>query len=449
MFHQERPIRGFDSYEPPDYNRMLDCIHCGLCLPYCPTYRLLGSENDSPRGRIYLMRAVADGKIPMTENFVKHMYLCLDCRACETACPSGVQYGSLIEATRGQIERGISRPWYIRALRYLVFRILLPNPKWLALVADLALFYQKTGLQKWIHRLEILDYLPDTLGNMEQMLPDLPPKGLRYDVKALTPAQGEEKHRVGFVSGCVMNLWFTPANLATINVLARNGCTVWTPPAQRCCGALHAHAGEREWAKILARRNIDVFAEQEVEAIIVNSAGCGAFLKEYGHLLQHDRTYREKAEEFSHKVKDISEFLVTIPLQKPQGEIRARVAYDDPCHLLHGQKIRQQPRDLLQAIPGLELVNFKEADWCCGSAGIYNVIEPEVSLELLERKMKHIQAACPDIIATGNPGCLLQLGRGARKAGLPVEVVHPIELLERSYQLAEAGVGAREASSRD
>jgi glycolate oxidase iron-sulfur subunit len=437
MFSQEKPIRGFDSYEAPEYDRLLDCVHCGLCLPFCPTYRVLGSENDSPRGRIYLMRAVADGKLPMTENFVKHMYLCLDCRACETACPSGVQYGSLIEAARGQIERGIPRPRYIRALRRFVFETLLPNPKWLSLVADLALFYQKTGLQKLVHRLGILDYLPDICNQMEQMLPELPPKVLRYDVKQVIPAHEEEQRRVGFVSGCVMNLWFTLANIATVNVLARNGCTVITPAAQRCCGALHAHAGEREGAKRLARHNIDVFAEHDVEAIIVNSAGCGAFLKEYGHLLKNDRHYHTKAEAFSHKVKDISEFLATIPFHKPQGEIRARVAYDDPCHLLHGQKIRQQPRDLLRTIPGLELVHFKEADWCCGSAGIYNVTHPAVSLELLERKMKHLQAASPDIIATGNPGCLLQLGRGVQRTGMPVEVVHPIELVERSYQLAE------------
>ncbi|RMF85782.1 MAG: 4Fe-4S dicluster domain-containing protein [Nitrospinota bacterium] len=438
MLQQEIPLRGFDTYEAPEYEKLQECIHCGLCLPYCPTYRILGMENDSPRGRLYLMRAVADGKIPMTKNFVRHMYLCLDCRACETACPSGVKFGELMETTRGQIERVLPRPWYVRLFRRLAFGTILSNPKWLALVADFTLLYQKSGLQKFIRRLGILDYLPDSLNVMEQMLPEsLPPKALRYELKEVTPARGETQRRVGFLSGCVMQLWFTPTNLATVNVLARNGCEVVTPAAQRCCGALHAHSGEREMAKALARHNIDVFTAADVEAIIVNAAGCGAFLKEYAHLLKHDREYRDKAEAFSQKVKDISEFLTAIPLQKPQGEIRARVAYDDPCHLLHGQKIGQQPRDLLRMIPGIELVNVKEADWCCGSAGIYNIIQPAVSLELLERKIKHLQAVNPDIIASGNPGCLLQIGRGVKQSGMSAEVVHPIDLLERSYRLAE------------
>jgi glycolate oxidase iron-sulfur subunit len=250
------------------------------------------------------------------------------------------------------------------------------------------------------------------------------------------PPRGEKKYRVGFFSGCVMQLFFTPANLATVRVLTANGCEVITPWNQKCCAALHAHSGERELAKKLARENIDAFAQADVDTVISNSAGCGAMLKEYHLLLADDPDYHDKAEVFSHRVKDISEFLVSIPLNRSLGEIRATVAYDDPCHLVHGQGIYKEPRHLLQMIPGIELKEFPEADWCCGSAGIYNLTQPELSMKFLERKMKHSASVDPDIIATGNPGCLLQLQYGVRRFGLRAKVLHPIELLDQAYMLA-------------
>jgi len=423
---------GFDDIDPPSYDRILGCIHCGLCLPKCPTYSVLGVEADSPRGRVYLIKSVADGVLPINEKFVEHMYMCLDCRACETACPSGVHFGEIMEAARGQIERNWKRSFLERFLRDAVFKGLFPYPKRLKLFAALLRFYQQSGLQSWVRRSGLLRVLPGNLEQMEQMLPPLPAPG--KDLEEVTPAKGEKRYRVGFISGCVMNFMFPSINRATVKVLTENGCEVVTPRYQTCCGALNLHSGVREVAKQMARKNIDVFERAQVDYILINAAGCGSTLKEYGILLERDPTYAEKAKAFSRKMRDISEFLVEISFKKPTREIRKRVAYDDPCHLIHGQKISQPPRMLLQSIPGLELVEIKESDWCCGSAGIYNITHPEMSMKLLERKMANILATGAEVIATGNPGCILQIRLGVQKYGMPAEVLHPVELLAQAYE---------------
>jgi len=418
-----------------DYDKLLDCIHCGFCLPTCPTYAVLGLEMDSPRGRVHLMRAVADGKIEVTENFRTHIDQCLGCRACETACPSGVRYGELVEHARWWIERHRPRSRTQRFLRRVAFRGLLPSPRRLALVFWPLWLYQQSGLQGWVRRGGFLRVLPGRLDQAEGFLPRLPnPRLRRHWTQGLIPAEGQRRSRVGLLRGCIADFMFADVNLATVRVLAKNGCEVVIPKAQTCCGALQAHNGDRETAIELARKNIDAFEGAEVDAIIVNAAGCGATMKEYGELLRHDPAYREKAKAFSRQVKDVTEFLAEIPLRNPLKEVRGKVAYHDACHLAHGQGIRVQPRKLLQAIPGVTLVPLKESDWCCGSAGIYNITQPELSMQLLERKMAHLAETGADIVAAANPGCLIQIRKGVETWKLNVEVVHPIELLDRAYR---------------
>ncbi|MBM3264657.1 MAG: 4Fe-4S dicluster domain-containing protein [candidate division Zixibacteria bacterium] len=417
----------------PHYDRFLDCIHCGLCLPSCPTYAELGVEMDSPRGRIYLMRAYADGRIGLTDNFVRHIYQCLDCRACETACPSGVHYGSIVERARAEIEKKRPQTLGERILRNLVFQKLLPASGRLSLAFLPLRLYQGLGVQRLVRAAGLTRLLPQRLRDMESMLPRLPSRSLKNRLKPVLPAKGEKKYRVGLVSGCVMNEMFTHINVATANVLTRNGCEVVIPEKQTCCGALQVHSGERATAEELARKNIETFEQAAVDTVIINAAGCGAQLKEYGELLEDDPQFRDRAAAFSAKVRDISEFLAEIPLDETLGRIDARVAYHDACHLAHGQKVRSQPRALLRKIPGIQLVELEESDWCCGSAGIYNVTHPEMAGRLLDRKVGHIRKADPDIVATGNPGCILQIQNGVGKERRAVEVLHPVELLDRAY----------------
>jgi glycolate oxidase iron-sulfur subunit len=409
------------------------CIKCGFCLPKCPTYRETGIESASPRGRIHLMKLVAKGRLQPEEIYAQ-LDLCLGCRACETACPAGVKFGRLLEAGREQTLQSSQLSWWQRLGPAIFFTALLPHLKRLDLLVDLLWLYQASGLPWLVHRSRLLSLLGRDLSGLASLLPDLPPPRVRQALREHAPADAPEQRRVGFLSGCVMRSVFARTNASTIRVLTRNGCGVITPRQQGCCGALHAHHGDLASARALARRNIDVFGALGVEAVIVNSAGCGAMLKEYGHLLAADPDYATPAAAFSRQVRDISEFLAGLPLDTAMGELPLRVAYDDPCHLLHGQGIDHEPRQLLQQIPGLTLVPFSEADWCCGSAGVYNLTQPEMSRRLLDRKMHHIAAVSPDIIATGNPGCLLQLRWGAQRAGLRAEVVHPVVLLDRAYR---------------
>ena len=421
-----------------EYDKFLDCVHCGLCLPACPTYSELGVEMDSPRGRIHLMRAYADGRIDLTDHFETHMSGCLDCRACETACPAGVHYGSLVEAARAEIVEQRPRPFLSRLFRNLVFEKLLPSRFRLSVVFLPLRWYQALGLQKLARMLGLTKVLPSRLRDMEAMMPPMPGRSMKGELRPFTPASGTAAYRVGLITGCVMNEMFTHVNTATARVLNENGCDVVIPETQTCCGALQVHGGERTVAESLARRNIDAFEEAAVDTVIINAAGCGAQLKEYGDLLAGDPDYRDRARAFSDKVKDVHEFLAGIPVKEEMGTVSARVAYHDACHLAHGQRVREAPRGLLSLIPGLELVELEESDWCCGSAGIYNLTHPDMAERLLARKMDHVRQADPDVVATGNPGCILQIQHGIRRDGRDIEVVHPVELLDRAYRLKRA-----------
>jgi glycolate oxidase iron-sulfur subunit len=426
------------TVDAPDYRKLMECVHCGLCLPTCPTYAELGVEMDSPRGRLYLMRAVVEGKLSLCDAYQQHISLCLGCRACETACPSGVQFGQLLEGARAQIEQAHAPhyPALARWLRMLVFGGVLPRPLVLRTLGHLLLLYQASGLRALAQYPSIARWLPQRLTQLDQLLPQLPKRAAGARLRQLTPARGERRGRVGFLSGCVMPIFFAQVNAATVQLMAANGFDVITPPEQRCCGALHAHAGERQRARRLARQNLEAFAQARVDWVVVNAAGCGAMLKEYHELLHDDVLLSGASKQFSDRVLDVSQFFERFPFRGPLGELKLRVAYDDACHLLHGQRVREEPRRLLRSIPGLALLEVPESDWCCGSAGIYNLVHPELSHRILERKMKHLTAVNPDVIATGNPGCLIQLGIGAKQHGLAAAVVHPIELLYRAYLAA-------------
>jgi glycolate oxidase iron-sulfur subunit len=413
------------------------CIKCGFCLPKCPTYRETGLESASPRGRIHLMKLAAKGRLQPAD-IDAQLDFCLGCRACETACPAGVKFGRLLEAGREQTRRAKQLTRWQRRQQRLLYSELLLHPKRLDLLVDLLWLYQASGLRWLVQKSHLLRLFSAAWSDAESLLPELPPPRIRQRLREQTPALGTEQRRVGFLAGCVMRLVFTRTNAATVRVLTKNGCRVIMPRGVGCCGALHAHHGDLATARRMAQHNMKAFEGYDLEAVIANSAGCGAMLKEYGQLLEHDGLYAQQAATFSGKVKDISEFLAGLTLNRRMAQLPLRVAYDDPCHLLHGQGISHEPRQLLQQIPGVTLVPFKEADWCCGSAGTYNLTQPEMSRRLLERKMQHIAAVDPDVIATGNPGCLLQLGCGVKRAGLRAEVLHPIELLDRAYQLGAA-----------
>jgi glycolate oxidase iron-sulfur subunit len=409
------------------------CVHCGLCLAYCPTFSLLGTEMDSPRGRIFLIKSLAEGRIALTDNTVRHLDLCLGCRACETVCPSGVPYGELIEAARAEVERqrpgGTLRRWF----RRFNFAILLPRPRMLALAAAGLRFFQASGLRRLARASGLLRLLPGPLAAWEPLLPELPPARDRAPLPEVTPAQGVRRTRVGLLTGCIQQVAFGPQNRATARVLSRNGAEVVAPPGQACCGALHAHSGEHELAEDLARRTIEVFESAGVDQVIVNTSGCGAHTKSYGSLLAGDPVFRDRASRFASRVRDISEFLATEPLRGPLRAVSRVVTYHDPCHVVHGQKIRTQPRALLAQVPGLRLVELPEADWCCGSAGTYNLLQPDMARRLQQRKVANIRETGADAVVTANPGCIIQIAQGLAAAGAPVEVLHIVEVLDRAY----------------
>jgi glycolate oxidase iron-sulfur subunit len=414
------------------------CVHCGLCLPACPTYQELGNEADSPRGRIHLITHLQSGLLAPEESVLGHLDLCLDCRACETACPSGVKYGAIIEDARGQLELSRPRRWSARWVRRLLFRDLLPHPKRLAALARLARGAQWLRLDRLAIRTGLTRLLPKGVGAMAGAL-TIPDTFGRDHLPERLPAQGEQRWRVAFMPGCVMDVMFGPTNLASVRVLQRNGCEVVIPPAQTCCGALQHHGGDVETARTLARQNVDAFLAAGVDFVIINAAGCGSALKEYHHLLADDPIYSEKAAVFVTKVKDITEFLGSIELAPPTTPVALRVAYQDACHLAHGQRIRLQPRHLLRQIPGLELVELPDGDTCCGSAGIYNLLEPEMSMAILDRKAAAMAQSGAVVVASANPGCIMQLRLGAQRKGLAVEVLHVVDLLDRAYTPAKEG----------
>lgn len=410
------------------------CVHCGLCLNACPTYRELGIEMDSPRGRIYQMVQVSEGR-PIGDSYREHIDLCLACRGCESACPSGVQYGRLVEAARADIENHTRRPWPARAVRNFVFRKLLPSPTLLTAAGAALYVYQVSGLQKLL-RVSGFMKLLGPLGDREALTPAAQIPFFFRQIGLTFPAAGEQKYRVAMMAGCIANVSFARLNEATVRVLQKNGCEVVIPAGQTCCGALHVHAGIRDQARELARRNIDaVLSDKEgFDAIITNAAGCGSTLKEYDELFEHEPAYFERAKKFKSLMKDVTEFLAGIELNREMRAVNMTVTYQDSCHLAHGQKIRAAPRQLLRAIPGLELREMPLSDICCGSAGIYNVLHVDLSLAILEKKMGNVKLAQADVIATANPGCMLQLEAGVRKWGRGERVAHVVELLDEAYR---------------
>jgi glycolate oxidase iron-sulfur subunit len=419
------------------------CVHCGLCLPYCPTFSELGTEMDSPRGRIFLVKSLAEGRIGLSDPTVEHLSLCLDCRACETACPSGVPYGRLIEAAKAEVERqrpgGIGR----RAFRWLNFGLLLGRPRVLALAAAGLRLYQASGLQALVRRTGLTRRLPGTLAAWEALLPPMPPAADRAPLPALTPAEGPRRARVALLTGCVQAVVFGAHNRATARVLARNGCEVVAPPGQGCCGALNAHGGDHARALAMAKRTIAIFEAAGAEAVIVNTSGCGAHMKAYGTLLAGEPAWAERAARFARTVQDLAEFLAREPLRGPLCAVPMTVTYHDPCHVVHGQKIRRQPRELLAQIPGLQVVDLPESDWCCGSAGIYNLTQPEMADRLLRRKVRHVQSTGAQAVVTANPGCILQIQAGLRAQGRELPVLHLVEVLDRAYRGGEAAARTR------
>ncbi len=410
------------------------CVHCGLCLNACPTYRELRLEADSPRGRVYQMVQVAQGSAAINPSYIQHLDLCLACRGCESACPSGVQYGRLIEAARAEIEAVRERPWPARVLRGFVFRRLLPSRTALSVAGRLLWAYQASGLRKVVRSTGLLKALSPRLDDAERLSPAAEPPFFFREYGRVYPAEGERRRRVALLGGCIANVSFARLNEATVRVLRRNGCEVTVPGGQTCCGALHVHSGLREQARVLARRNIDAVLGGGYDAIITNAAGCGSTLKEYGELLEHDPAYDARAREFASLLKDINEFLASLPLDTRMGRLGATVTYQDSCHLAHGQKVRSAPRTLLRAIPGLSFVEMPLSDLCCGSAGIYNVVQPDMAAALLEKKMAHANSTRASVIATANPGCMLQLRAGVARHGTGQRVLHVVELLDQAYQ---------------
>jgi len=409
------------------------CVHCGLCLAYCPTFSLLGTEMDSPRGRIVLIKSLAEGRIALTDSATAHLDLCLGCRACETVCPSGVPYGQLIEAARAEIERQRPGGPLRRLFRRLNFSVLLPSPRLLGLAASALRFYQVSGLQRLARATGLVRLAPPPLADWEPLLPVLPPAALRAPLPELTPAAPPTRARVGLLAGCIQQVAFGGQNRATARVLAKNGAEVVAPSEQACCGALHAHGGEHAQAVALAKRLIEVFERAEVDAVVVNTSGCGAHMKSYGTLLASDPAWSERAARFASTVLDFAEFLAAEPLRGPLARVEKTVTYHDPCHIVHGQKIQRAPRALLEQVPGLTVVPLVEADWCCGSAGTYNLTQPEMAGRLQARKVAHIRETGASAVVTANPGCIIQIAQGLAAAGSPVEVVHLAELLDEAY----------------
>lgn len=430
------PLSPDAAHDKPQQVDLDRCVHCGLCLNACPTYRELGVEMDSPRGRVYQMVQVANGA-PITESYKEHIDLCLACRGCESACPSGVQYGRLIEAARSEIENTTERTWLSKTVRDFVFRKLLPSPALLTAAGASLWMYQVSGLQKVMRATGLINLL-GPLGAREALAPPAEIPFFFREIGKTFPAEGKQKYRVAFMAGCIANVSFARLNEATVRVLQKNGCEVVIPVSQTCCGALHVHAGIRDEARKLARRNIDAIeetiAQGGFDAIITNAAGCGSTLKEYDELLEHDPKYAAPAKKFRMLMKDVTEFLCSIELNREMGTIDATVTYQDSCHLSHGQKIRKAPRELLAAIPGLKFREMPLADMCCGSAGIYNVLHTELSMNILEKKMANVNLTKAEIIATANPGCMIQLQAGVKKWGRGERVVHVVELLDEAYR---------------
>src|SRR5215467_11535050 len=414
----------------PTWELLRTCVHCGLCLNHCPTYKVLGMEMDSPRGRIYQVLHVNEGDMAMGESFAMHIDRCLGCLACETACPSGVQYGRIVERARAQIEQNYKRPLLTRLLRELFYRKIIVNFRRLGFMARLMRFYQRSGLQTLLRKTGVLKLVG--VADLDRLAPQIDDEFFFSEIGKVFPAVGRRRGKVAFLAGCINNVAFSHLNRATINVLTRNGIEVHVPAGQGCCGALHAHAGFREEARELARHNINIFLGGEYDAIVTNAAGCGSNMKEYDDLLENDPAYLSRAKEFKSKMKDVTEYLAGIGLRPPKRKIGQKVAYQDPCHLANAQRIKTQPRELLAAI-GCELVELPHPDQCCGSAGVYNVAQNELSMRVLAAKIDDVASVTSDMIATANVGCMIQLRAGMEQRGFKQPVKHVMELLDEAF----------------
>jgi glycolate oxidase iron-sulfur subunit len=428
----------FDLAHPPDAKLMDTCVHCGFCLSTCPSYRVIGKETDSPRGRIYMMHDISVGKTTLTKATVQHFDSCLGCLACVTTCPSGVEYDKLISAMRPQIERNYPRSLPEQALRKLIFAIF-PYPQRLRLLLRPLLIYQRLGLEGWVRRNPLFKkILPANIAAMESVLPPLSEASFHDNLPAVIPAQGTQRYRVGMLLGCVQRIFLPEVNDATVRVLTANGCEVIIPPEQGCCAALSHHQGQEEQAKTMARDLIDQFDGQDLDAILVNASGCGHTLKEYGVLLKDDGDYGDRAQAFANKVRDVQEFLdevgLTTELSPLQGSTPLSLVYQDACHMLHGQKIQAQPRRLLKKIPNVKLREPVDAALCCGSAGIYNILQPDVGDELGTQKVQNLTNTKAQVIVSANVGCTVQLRKHLRLQDQATPVFHPMQLLDYSIR---------------
>lgn len=427
----------FSGPDAPEESDLYKCVHCGFCLQACPTYIETGLETESPRGRIALMKAVNEGRIGITDTVIRHWDLCIQCRACEVACPSGVPYGNLIEATMAQVADHRKRNIVQKGAADLSLKRIVPHQGRLQALMSITKLYQKSGVQSLLRNSGLLDKLMPSMAALESSMPEV--SDTYFKAKGQTVAAvGERRARVAVLSGCVMPLVNGPEMDAAVRVLARNGCEIVVPKGQACCGAINSHVGDLDTARKLARRNIDVFTEAGVEYVVVASAGCGSRMKEYGHLLAKDRAYSDKAERFSATVKDINEFLVELPFDPPKAPLDYRVTYQDSCHLGNAQRITAAPRQILRSIPGVEFVELPNAGQCCGAGGTYTITERDFSLRVLNSKMDAFETTNADILATANPGCLMQLQYGVQERGLDTQVKYVTDLLDEAYQLEES-----------
>jgi len=436
---KDAPCQSVSNYlwkDAPDEKKWADCVHCGMCLESCPTYEITGQEQHSPRGRVHLIKSVAEGKISVNEQFTDPVFACLDCRACTTACPANVDVGGLIEEARGQIRQAMPLTGWKGMISKFFLKELFPHSHRLEAAGSLLKLYQKSGMQKMVRTTGMLNMMPTHLAEMEHVMPKIT-RSVRkkYKKERVLKAKAERKAEVAFLTGCIMDVMFSDINEATLNVLRRNGNDVVIPQSQTCCGALHVHAGDRDMGRQLAKKNIEAF--QHADTIIVNAAGCGCMLKEYPELFrEEEQEWLEKAEVFAEKVQDISKYLHDTGYRAPQTKLHKRITYHDACHLAHGQGVREEPRDILLSIPGVEMVHMANADRCCGSAGIYNLTNPDMAGAVLQSKMEHVPHDV-EMISMGNPGCMLQMAVGVKKYGRSQQIVHTVQLLEWAYQKEE------------
>ena len=432
--HKEAAYKDLLKILPHD-DILQQCIHCGLCLATCPTYDMTKMERSSPRGRIRMIRSVARGEMEMSELFADEMNFCLDCQACETACPAGVKYGRMVETVRVVVDKAGYGGKFGIAIKRFVLRKIVASRNGLKFVSRVLGLYQKIGLQKFIRLTGILKFFSKNLAEIETLSPVIADKFSDTQIKEIELPVGEVKYKTAFHFGCLMNTMFADINIDTIDVLKECGCKIVTPKDQVCCGSLMGHNGDMEFALKLARKNIDAFEKHDYDFLISNSAGCGAFMKDYAHLLEEDPEYAERAKSFSSKVKDITEFLAE---QKPIPNLEREldlelnnVTYHDACHLIHAQNVSSQPREVIKSLPGVNYTELEEASWCCGSAGIYNVVRYDDAITQLERKMNNIKNTKAKIVLTGNPGCMGQIKHGAQKFNIDVEVLHPVTFIKR------------------